>query len=342
MLAPVPQPPTPRQWTSWHNLAHTTDSLTPTRHVSRGCSNRSRKLQGYFYDLVTPCRTFQGFPQLGDYLRPPHLCTFPTDKLPPHRPYNHHIKLTGPAPIPGPSKQESSELQDCIAENVAKGFLQPSKSNRGSPFLLVPKKDGSLQLCVNYRKLNNVTRKNAYPVPPMLYLLTLFHGATLLLKLDLRGAYNLGQIAEGNECAFLDSSSFQHFVNDVLADLVKVYVMVYLDDILCKFHNSSLQFLGVIVASNIISMDPAKCQKLLDWPQPTSVKTLQGFLAFNTAPILTHFSELAQTFIKTDASDYAVAGVISHYIILNSTTRFMTRNFWQLFFAYRIGFHTFS
>ncbi|KNZ63077.1 putative gag/polymerase/env polyprotein, partial [Puccinia sorghi] len=66
-----------------------------------------------------------------------------------------------------------------IAENVAKGFLQPSKSNKGSPVLFVPKKDGSLQLCVNYRKLNNVTRKNAYPVPCRLHLLTLFHGATL-------------------------------------------------------------------------------------------------------------------------------------------------------------------
>ncbi|KNZ48722.1 conserved uncharacterized protein (N-terminal) [Puccinia sorghi] len=49
------------------------------------------------------------------------------DKLPPHRPYNHQIKLTGPTPVPGPvyslSKQESSKLRDHIAENVAKGFL---------------------------------------------------------------------------------------------------------------------------------------------------------------------------------------------------------------------------
>ncbi|KNZ60525.1 hypothetical protein VP01_15417g1, partial [Puccinia sorghi] len=60
-----------------------------------------------------------------------------------------------------------------------------------SPVLFVPKKDGSLRLCFDYRKLNNVTRKNAYTVPPMSHLLTLFHGATLFLKLDLRGVYNL-------------------------------------------------------------------------------------------------------------------------------------------------------
>ncbi|KNZ64186.1 uncharacterized protein VP01_10578g1, partial [Puccinia sorghi] len=125
----------------------------------------------------------------------------------------------------------------------------------------------------------------------------------------------------------------------IFADLVKVYVVVYLDAILvysknfddhfysklsrCKFHNSSLQFLGDIFASNSISMDPAKCQKVLYWPQPMSVKTLQGFLALNesnalkkaftTAPILAHFSELARNLIETNASDYAVAGVTSQY-----------------------------
>ncbi|KNZ60924.1 hypothetical protein VP01_14817g1, partial [Puccinia sorghi] len=64
----------------------------------------------------------------------------------------------------------------------------------------------------------------------------------------------------------------------------------------CEFHNSSLQFLGVIVSSDGISMDPDKCQKVLDWPQPSSVKTLQASKefkalnkAFTTAPILAHF-----------------------------------------------------
>ncbi|KNZ47406.1 uncharacterized protein VP01_6417g1 [Puccinia sorghi] len=60
----------------------------------------------------------------------------------------------------------------------------------------------------------------------------------------------------------------------------------------CKFHNSSLQFLGVIIASNGISMDLA-----MDLPKPTSVKTLQ---AFTVTPILAHFSELTQNLIETD------------------------------------------
>ncbi|KNZ46154.1 putative retrotransposon-derived protein PEG10-like, partial [Puccinia sorghi] len=113
-------------------------------------------------------------------------------------------------------------------------------------------KDGSLQLCVDYRKLKNVTRKNAYPVPPLSHLLTLFHGANFFLKLNLQGAYNLIQIAKGQEWLTAMRTrfgsfeytvmpfglcnapfmTFQHFVNDIFANLVEVYVVVYLDDIL--------------------------------------------------------------------------------------------------------------
>ncbi|KNZ44967.1 retrotransposon nucleocapsid protein [Puccinia sorghi] len=57
-------------------------------------------------------------------------------------------------------------------------------------------------------------------------------------------------------------------------------IILYAKLLQCEFHNFSLQFLGVIVASNGISMDLAKCQKVLDWPQLKSVKTLQCFLGF--------------------------------------------------------------
>ncbi|MBW0573647.1 hypothetical protein O181_113362 [Austropuccinia psidii MF-1] len=82
------------------------------------------------------------------------------EKLPPHRACDHHIELEG---------------------------------------LLPPKKDGGLCLCVEYRKLNAVTRKNRYPLPPMNQLLTVFNGATIFSKIELRGAYNLLRIQEGDE-----------------------------------------------------------------------------------------------------------------------------------------------
>ncbi|MBW0582116.1 hypothetical protein O181_121831, partial [Austropuccinia psidii MF-1] len=112
------------------------------------------------------------------------------EKLPPHRTCDHHIKLEGLLPpigfIYSLSNQESEKLQAYISENVEKGFIRPSSTSTGAPVLFVKKKDGGLCLCVDYRKLNAVTRKNFYPVPPMSQLLTIFNGSTIFSKIDLR------------------------------------------------------------------------------------------------------------------------------------------------------------
>ncbi|MBW0556405.1 hypothetical protein O181_096120 [Austropuccinia psidii MF-1] len=63
------------------------------------------------------------------------------------------------------SKNESETIWAYISENVEKGFIRPNSSSTGAPVLFVKKKDGSLCLCVDYHKLNAVTRKNRYPVP---------------------------------------------------------------------------------------------------------------------------------------------------------------------------------
>ncbi|MBW0584310.1 hypothetical protein O181_124025 [Austropuccinia psidii MF-1] len=85
------------------------------------------------------------------------------EKLPPHCACDHHIKLEWPLPpvrvIYSLSKQESDTIRAYISENVEKGFIRPSSSSTGAPVLFVKKKDGGLSLCVDYRKLNSVTRK---------------------------------------------------------------------------------------------------------------------------------------------------------------------------------------
>ena len=57
------------------------------------------------------------------------------------------------------------ELNIQLQELQTKGFIRPSTSPWGAPVLFVKKKDGSLRLCVDYRKLNRVTVKNKYPLP---------------------------------------------------------------------------------------------------------------------------------------------------------------------------------
>ncbi len=87
------------------------------------------------------------------------------DQLPAHRPYDCPIDLEeGHSPpfglIYGLSKLELQALRDYLTENLAKGFVQHSKSRAGAPIPFVKKKDGSLRLCVDYRGLNKITKKN--------------------------------------------------------------------------------------------------------------------------------------------------------------------------------------
>jgi hypothetical protein len=86
------------------------------------------------------------------------------DQLLEYRPYDCPIDLEeGHSPPFGPiyglSEPELQALCDYLTENLGKGFVQHSKSPAGAPILFV-KKDGSLRLCVDYRGLNKITKKN--------------------------------------------------------------------------------------------------------------------------------------------------------------------------------------
>jgi len=92
------------------------------------------------------------------------------DQLPAHSPYDCPIDLEeGHSPPFGPIygllEPELQALCDYLTENLAKGFIQHSKSPAGAPILFIKKKDGSLRLCVDYCGLNKITKKNQYPLP---------------------------------------------------------------------------------------------------------------------------------------------------------------------------------
>ena len=82
-----------------------------------------------------------------------------------HQPWDYEIKLQpgtepGFRPIYQLSEKELQVLHEYLEENLKKGFIQESQSPAGYLILFTPKKDRSLQLCVDYRKLNNITIKN--------------------------------------------------------------------------------------------------------------------------------------------------------------------------------------
>ena len=82
---------------------------------------------------------------------------------------------------------------------LKQGKISESKSPAGAPILFVPKPDGSIRLCVDYRQLNKLTIANKYPLPLMTELRDRVAGATIFTKLDLKDGYHLLRIKEGDE-----------------------------------------------------------------------------------------------------------------------------------------------
>jgi hypothetical protein len=63
------------------------------------------------------------------------------------------------------SEKELALIREYININIKKKFIRPSESPAGYPIIFVPKKNRKLRLCVDYRKLNDITIKNRYPLP---------------------------------------------------------------------------------------------------------------------------------------------------------------------------------
>ncbi len=128
-----------------------------------------------------------------------------------------------------------------------------------SPFFFVDKKDGKLHPVQDYRHLNDITVKNAAPLPLIPDLIDKLHNTRYFTKLDIRWGYNNIRICHGDEWKVPFKTplglfellvmpfglcnapaTFQTFMNDIFEDLLdQGHVVIYLDDILI-FHDSLL------------------------------------------------------------------------------------------------------
>ena len=120
--------------------------------------------------------------------------------LPPKRGIQHEIQLHQDCPLPNigmyrMSIMESLEIKKQVQELLDKGVILPSTSPCGSPIVLVPKKDGTWLMCVEYQALNKITIKNQYPLPRIDDLLDQLKNAKYFTKLDLRNGYHQVRIA---------------------------------------------------------------------------------------------------------------------------------------------------
>jgi hypothetical protein len=179
-------------------------------------------------------------------------------RLPKHQPWDHAIDLEPDATMHWKVKSypmspaEQVELDKWLEENLAKGYLRPSKSPMASPVFFIKKKDGKLRLVQDYRRLNKITIKNRYPLPLAADIVNRLTGAQLFTKFDVRWGYHNIRIKSGDEwkAAIITNrmeveptvmgfgmtnspATFQSLMNSVFADLIATGVVaVYMDDIL--------------------------------------------------------------------------------------------------------------
>ena len=184
------------------------------------------------------------------------------NELPPHRKgVDHRIELdkdtTGrDAEVPwGPmysmSREQLLVLRKTLKEHLDKGFIRVSQSPAAAPVLFVKKPGGGLRFCVDYRALNQITKKDRYPLPLIQETLTAIGKAKWFTKLDVIAAFHRIRIAEGDEwkTAFRTRyglyewmvtpfglanapSTFQKYVNWCLRDYLDEFCSAYVDDIL--------------------------------------------------------------------------------------------------------------
>nr|VZI35503.1 unnamed protein product [Spirometra erinaceieuropaei] len=185
-----------------------------------------------------------------------------------------------PRRIPLRYREEFNKLLD---ELLQAKIIQPSLSPWASPIALVPKKDGSVRLCVDYRRLNAVTVRDSFPLPRLDDTLDALGNAAWFSTLDLKSGYWQVEIhpVDRHKTAFTvpqglyefqtlpfglrnAAATFQRLMYHVLQPLIPGKCLVYLDDIIVfgrsiDEHNHNLRAVLEALRSAGLTLNPTKC-----------------------------------------------------------------------------------
>ncbi|XP_027071670.2 uncharacterized protein [Coffea arabica] len=199
--------------------------------------------------------------------------------LPPERELDHQITLKPRAkpfklkPYRYPHAHKS-EIEKQVVEMLTNGIVKHSCSPFASLVLLVKKKDNTWRLCVDYRKLNELTVKDRFPIPNIDELLNELHGIKYMSKLDLRARYHQLRVktADIPKTAFQTHhghfeflvmpfgltnapATFQSLMNRIFQPYMRKFILIFFDDILVysptlEAHAQHLKIVLSILADN--------------------------------------------------------------------------------------------
>ena len=204
----------------------------------------------------------------------------------------HRISTEDDIPVNQRHRQippnQFDEVKEHLQELLNRGIIQPSQSDYASPIVLVRKKSGALRLCVDYRRLNAKTRRDAYPLPRIEESLDALGGAWYFSTIDLASAYNQVEVhpADRHKTAFTTPmglfeyhrmpfglcnapATFQRLMTNVFRDDILKILLVYLDDIIVYSrsvadHLQRLEQVFQKLREHGLTIEPGKCQFFQD------------------------------------------------------------------------------
>ena len=200
----------------------------------------------------------------------------------------HRIDTAEAAPVRQPMRRTpqafEGEEEKYLKEQLETGVIQPSNSAWSSPIVMVRKKTGDVRVCIDYRKLNERTIKDAYPLPRIDMCLDCLSSAKIFSTIDLQSAYMQLELTEEDrsKTAFITKyglfeysvmpfglcnapSTFQRCMELVFRGLQWNFLLVYLDDIIVlasnfEEHLARLEEVFKRLFQSGLKMKPSKCE----------------------------------------------------------------------------------
>ena len=202
--------------------------------------------------------------------------------------FRAHIETGSARPISSApyrvSPAERKVIDKEIDTMLRAGVVRPSRSPWGAPVVLVPKKDGSIRFCVDYRKLNRVTKVETYPLPRIDEALRAFQGATCFSVMDMQSGYWQVPLSDESipKTAFVTHKGlyeyvvlpfgpvnapghFQRMMDEVIGGLKWTSVLVYIDDLIVfspsvEQHVTDLKVVFDRLRAAGLTLKPKKCE----------------------------------------------------------------------------------